>query len=141
MRVLAVADKLSTGHYRARQPAAALAGSGCEVDIAEGGLQLETRGGLFHHVNGLIGYDVLLLLRPSYPFMVNVIDHAQRRGIKVVVDADDDLHSVHSLNRAFDAVNELPGADFKWFRECCKRADLVTVSTPALAQRYGSHGR
>src|SRR5581483_5903109 len=61
--------------------------------------------------------------------------------IKVVVDADDDLHSVHSLKRAFDAVNELPGADFKWFRECCKRADLVTVSTPALAQRYGSHGR
>src|ERR1700739_356084 len=65
------------------------------------------------------------------------------RGRRVVVDIDDDFHSVHPLNRAFDENHPRlqPHANFHHFREAVKVADLVTVSTPALARRYGSHGR
>lgn len=41
----------------------------------------------------------------------------------------------------FRAVGVLAPSSNVWLRKACKAADLVTVTTPALADRYAPHGR
>ena len=73
----------------------------------------------------------------------NVIDLLHARNIKVIVEIDDDFHTAHSNNKAFmlnhPRVNALQ--NWNYLGACVRLADLVTVSTDALANRYGSHGR
>lgn len=82
--------------------------------------------------------DVLVLQRPTADWKALALHDAQKRGITVVVELDDDLHALHP------AQLKQMGASSGHFRnlgECCKHADLVTVSTQALAERYAPHGR
>jgi hypothetical protein len=81
--------------------------------------------------------DVVVLHRPSYGALVEQIPLLQGAGVAVVVDVDDALDEVrsdHSLRRVFAQWGPHQG-------RACELADLVTCSTPALAERYGSHGR
>jgi hypothetical protein len=145
VKVVAVADRLSSGWYRIRQPVEALRRTEptVHVTIAERGLPLQ-----FHQRTGAfagceLDADVLVLERPTFAWTADLIRHLQRKGTRVVVDIDDDFHAVHALNRAF-AENHprfSATANFHHFRRACAVADLVTVSTPALAKRYGAHGR
>jgi glycosyltransferase involved in cell wall biosynthesis len=133
VRVVGVADKLSSGWYRVHQPIAALQAQGVDASVAELGMPTDLS----------VNADVVVLLRPTMWFAADLIRTLQARGVRVVVDIDDDFHSVHPLNRAFDENHPRlqPHANFHHFRAAVKVADLVTVSTPALARRYGSHGR
>jgi hypothetical protein len=81
----------------------------------------------------------------------------QQHGIKVIVEVDDDFSAIDPRNAAFwacqptqgvymypDGTEKLTGGpDRNWhiLATACARADLVTVTTPALAKRYGGHGR
>lgn len=64
-------------------------------------------------------------------------------GITVVVEIDDDFHAIHKLNAAWKGTSPLhsPESNRDWLMRACQVADLVTVTTPALAERYGEHGR
>jgi glycosyltransferase involved in cell wall biosynthesis len=73
---------------------------------------------------------------------VDCIPSWQRYGTAVVVDVDDLLSAVDPGNPAFAAYHPSNAAE-NWhhLERACRMADMVTVSTPALAERYGRHGR
>lgn len=113
--------------------------------------------------------DVIVFQRPLHQDVVDAIPALQRQGIAVVVEIDDDFEHLpkgHPARRGtghhlrfqpddpgrgvlprkletraatLDVVE--PPNHRRWLREACRRADLVTVSTPALADVYGGHGR
>jgi hypothetical protein len=58
------------------------------------------------------------------------------------MDVDDLLSAVDPGNPAFAAYHPSNVAE-NWhhLERACRMADMVTVSTPALAERYGRHGR
>jgi glycosyltransferase involved in cell wall biosynthesis len=87
--------------------------------------------------------DVVVFQRPPHRDTISFIEQYQRMGVAVVVDVDDDLRAVHPQNAAYPLHAGLvhPDVHAKFTARCCALADLVTVSTPALAERYGAHGR
>jgi hypothetical protein len=104
------------------------------------GLQGEVSSEEFPAVEG----DVVVFQRPTGAFMPRVVQLLQARGVAVVIDMDDDLSCIHPRNPAFALHHPRDGRShhsWKHAAETCRVATLVTVTTPALAQRYGAHGR
>jgi glycosyltransferase involved in cell wall biosynthesis len=121
----------------------ALGGEAIDCQVLESGLPLMLgRGGRIIGVAPL-HCDVLILQRPMEWTIPLAIPMIQAQGIKVIIELDDDYHTAHPHNSAFQLnhpkVN--PTHNFHHLSECVKLADWVTVSTPALAKRYGGHGR
>jgi glycosyltransferase involved in cell wall biosynthesis len=88
--------------------------------------------------------DVIVFQRPTNVFLSQAIPLLRSKGIACVVDMDDDLRTIHPSNPAFDALHPNRGPKIhSWHNaaEACKKATLITVSTPALARRYGTDGR
>jgi hypothetical protein len=82
--------------------------------------------------------DVLILQRPLMQAAYAVALAAKRQGIKIVVELDDDLHAVHKRNTVEPSIDpkKQPWHNRDWAARTIALADLLTVSTPALA-RYG----
>lgn len=98
------------------------------------------------------GADVVVMQRPmlrrfvegtSPVEPVGAIEMMQSRGIRVVVDIDDDFTSLHHRNTVFQGLHPSKSPDLNWHHltAACRQADLVTVTTPRLAAVYGGHGR
>lgn len=87
--------------------------------------------------------DVVVLQRVVAQDRVELIRALQSAGVAVVVEIDDDLHAIHRRNPAWAPMNPLGNArtNRDWLARACDLADLVTVTTPALANRYAPHGR
>jgi hypothetical protein len=95
--------------------------------------------------------DVVVFQRPTSGYLVQAIPLLQRRGVAVVVDMDDDLAHIDPRNPAWSVHQptvrgphgqQAPNLhNYGNARLACRHADLVTVSTPALADTYGAHGR
>jgi hypothetical protein len=96
--------------------------------------------------------DVMVFQRVSHRFLTQAVPFLREQGVAVVIDIDDDLARVHPSNPAYTALhpkNEYrPRPDgqpsrHSWhnLQAACRDATLVTCSTPALAARYGAHGR
>jgi glycosyltransferase involved in cell wall biosynthesis len=79
--------------------------------------------------------DVLVMQRPVRRRIVEAIPYLQAQGTAVVVDIDDDLESVAPEHPAFTALRSAD-CNPQWLRKAAAAADLVTVTTPRLAQRY-----
>jgi glycosyltransferase involved in cell wall biosynthesis len=144
VRLLATQAADSSGHYRIRQPIDELKRQGVDGIDYVNGLDVEFNdfgGAVNVHLDGDI--DIVVLQRPLMYFMPDVINMLHARGIKVVVELDDDFHAAQTANLAFMLNHPRTNAAQNWHHlgNCVRKADLVTVSTPALAQRYGSHGR
>jgi len=143
MRLVATAAPDSSGHYRIRQPIEALRAKGSTdyEAIAHLPIAFALTGPKDVHLPPDV--EVVVLQRPMMYFMPAVIDVLHAKGIKVAVDLDDDFHTAHANNKAFQLNHPKRNQLQNWnhLGECVKRADLVTVSTDALAKRYGSHGR
>ena len=113
-----------TAHYRCRIPGAALARLGWDV----------------HHVSDLDippAADVVVLQRVLHPGTVDIIRGLQAAGSKVVYDIDDWYDGVPAYNPASkgfgpDALDMLHAA--------LAAADLITTSTPELAEAYSRLG-
>lgn len=90
-----------------------------------------------------IDADVVVMQRILSEERFDTMVALQASGAAVVVEIDDDFHAIHRRNPAWRAANPLndPGIHRDWLMRACARADLVTVTTPALAQRYAPHGR
>ena len=97
----------------------------------------ETRG------RDTVDADVVVMQRILSEERYDTLCALQRSGVAVVVEIDDDFHAIHKRNPAWHGTNGLgtEGIHRDWLMRACARADLVTVSTPALAKRYGAHGR
>ena len=90
-----------------------------------------------------IDADIIVLQRVANKTTLEVMMSLQQAGHAVVVEIDDDLSSLHPHHPAHKVLNPTNDPDTNWeiMRQACKQADMVIVTTPALAERYGRHGR
>lgn len=87
--------------------------------------------------------DVVVLQRPGRRHWAEIIPMLQKLGIRVVVDVDDLFDRIDKENTSHGDYdpNKRDSHNLKWIDLACRRADLVTVTTPALLDRYGyGHG-
>lgn len=157
MRVVVYpADLGGCGHFRLIWPAQLLAAAGHDVEIrppADRGLKL--RIGPDEHVADVLdvdGVDVMVFQRLTHQWMAEAVPLLRAKGVAVAIDVDDDLASVHPRNPAYRSMHprfaDRPGPAGQIHRHswlhlaaACREATLVTVSTPALLDRYARHGR
>lgn len=140
------ADEGGCGWYRMRFPARACREAGLDVELRDDVPGwIREQGDLVEiaAIDPSYDADVAVFQRPLRRQIVETMGRLQARGVAVVVDMDDDFHALpvgHQARRDTSASAN-PDANRLWLRRACARADLVTVSTPALAERYGAHGR
>jgi glycosyltransferase involved in cell wall biosynthesis len=84
--------------------------------------------------------DLLVMQRVATRAQSEFVTWMRKQGAAVVVDVDDDLRHIHPENAAWSHWNEGP-SHWRWLEAATAEADLVTVTTQRLAQRYASHGR
>lgn len=146
------ADDGGVGHYRLTWPGEALIAQGADVTVAgvedDSGLH-----GLYmerdHGPDELMALeappdaDVVVVQRPLQRDRVRLIRLLQLAGARVVVEIDDDFGALHPRNVSWRSCHPQHSPHRNWVHlsEACHIADLVTCSTPALAERYGRHGR
>jgi len=89
------------------------------------------------------GADVVVLQRPFHDFVAQAVGILQRKGVRVVVEIDDDFDAISARNVAYHGMqpHNSPRHNKVWLRQACLAADLVVCTTPALAARYAPHGR
>lgn len=151
------ADLGGCGHFRLIWPAELLRAAGHDVEIrppADRGLKL--RIGADDRVEDVLdvdGVDVLVFQRLTHEWMAAAVPLLRAKGIAVVVDVDDDLSSVHPRNPAYESMHprfagrvdprtrQVRRHSWHHLAAACRDATLVTVSTPALLERYARHGR
>lgn len=157
MRVRAFpSDSTGSGHYRIQLPCAAAKAAGCDVSIADiapaqPGVQAKRPLPIQRHpanpklVRAVpVDADIVVFQRPVEEAAARVaIPQLQASGVAVVVEIDDDLERLDARHPAHRALNPTrsPEANWRFLREACRQADLVTVSSHALAARYAPHGR
>ena len=151
------ADVQGCGSFRIIWPAEALRAAGHDVEIrppANRGLKL--RIGPDDHVDAVLDVDdvdVAVFQRLTHQWMAEAVPLLRAKGVAVVVDVDDDLASVHPRNPAYAsmhprfagktdrATRQVHRHSWQHLAAACRDATLVTVSTPALLERYARHGR
>jgi len=137
------ADGGGSGFYRIVQPALAARGLGVDVTVSDSAdvTGWQDWGGRNHIDRLHVDADVLIVQRPLSEQMHAVAVQAQAQGMAVVVEVDDDFHTVHKRNVAHDAVDPAhePLHNRTWLTRTCAIADALTVSTPRLL-KYGEPG-
>lgn len=145
------ADTGGCGHYRLIYPAQVLQADGMDVQIEVDGklpaLVIDVPGddGVEQRIVGCaqLETDVVVLQRPLTADIYQLIPHIQKQGIAVVVEVDDDFTCIPPGNPAFAHCHPRLSPQRNWhhLNRAIALADMVTVSTSALARRYGQHGR
>lgn len=146
MKVLiAHADEGGCGHYRLLWPADVLRNEGHEITIDGGGDTIHATWSPDGTVTSVepIDADVVIFQRPLTAHVADAIPFIQKNGSAVVVELDDDFWSIDRRNAAAaDAHPENnPYRNHQHLTRACKAADLVTVSTPALAKKIPNQVR
>ncbi len=135
-------DRWGCGHYRLIWPAQAVAADLDVTVVAADDFDRQLAGtvdGNKFHLRYPPDADIIVMQRPAHPMMPTVIRTLRRQGITVVVDIDDDLAAIHPGNAAHATYNPAtPGSSWRHVMSSCRHANLVTTSTPALAERYGA---
>ncbi len=148
MRILLCpVNRQGSGRFRIGLPASVLQktepgleiylseGLPCKIDVATGkavGLADEFEG-----------WDAVVVQHPMADWQVVALRACRVRGIRTVVEIDDDFEALHHLAPAWASTH--PRSPTPWnrqhLREACREADLVVTTTQVLADRYASHGR
>lgn len=147
MRVLALpGDETGCGSYRVIWPAAFVsqAHPDWQVEIyrpSDVHIAADSRGCLAA-LQGINpdGVDLVIMQRIGTAATFALMRWFQERGTAVVLDADDALWSIHRSNASYTAWNTEHN-NWRWMEAAAREADLVTVTTRRLADRYGKHGR
>lgn len=136
-------DEHGCGLYRTYMPSAA-----CHVEVlADLPVQFDQdasgRISVTDAWTGLEGADVVNIHRPTTRHMFEALQILQSKGVAIVVDVDDDLQAIPRGIDVWDQAQPHQNEDenWGWVLKATQMADMVTVSTPALADRYGRHGR
>jgi glycosyltransferase involved in cell wall biosynthesis len=142
------ADEFGCGHYRVIWPAQEAERRGMDVTIVlpNERTQLGARIGRNGELTEVIypqDADLIVMQRPTHKFLAQAVPLLRQRGVSVVVDMDDDLRTIHPANPAWAMLHPRERSPHTWQNaaEACRVASLVTVSTNALVERYGQHGR
>lgn len=84
--------------------------------------------------------DLLVMQRVSSRAQAELVRWMRSKGAAVVMDSDDAMWAIDKKNIAWKAWNA--GLyHWRWMDVVAEIADVTTVTTPALARRYGKHGR
>lgn len=137
-------DQAGCGSYRMIWPAEVLQSEGHDVQIAKRPLVKVNINVDPPTVVDVVDEDadVIVFQRPCTYQITQLIPILQGRGIKVVIDMDDDLNCIHPSNPAYTQYHPRNvKSNWEWAAKACEIADLVTVTTEQLAEVYGSHGR
>lgn len=136
-------DAGGCGHYRLVWPAEACAAEGKPVLVQQRmpKITVDQRG----NVGGInIGnFKVVVIQRPGSYQIPQVIDIFHQNGVKVVIDMDDSMSKIDPRNPVYKHYDPRTNQKRNWINvaKSCELADLVTCTTDALAEEYGSHGR
>lgn len=84
--------------------------------------------------------DVIIFQRPASYQISQIIPILKDKGIKIVIDIDDDFETLHKLNPAFEVYNDKDNAhrNHHWMKKACSLADVVTATTERLLEKYAS---
>ncbi len=136
------ADARGCGRYRLIWPGQALYTSGKPVNVMNKTPNLSMDNGIFRGINFGSATSVVFQ-RPAKSTYPTAIPHIQEKGIKVIIDMDDSLSTIHPRHPCRKEFDPRISHDKNWMHAAtaCELADLVTVTTEALAEEYGSHGR
>jgi glycosyltransferase involved in cell wall biosynthesis len=141
------ADNAGCGHYRLLFVVDALARQGADVAVDYVGPKViwnrpwQSRPGPDHQVLGIAEpypADVVVLQRPSRRWWADIIPYLRAQRVRVVVDVDDRFDAIRKDHVGY-ADQQGNVVNHRWVDEAARQADLVTVTTPALRDRYG-HG-
>lgn len=147
------ADRGGCGFYRIIWAAEALRAQGADIDVVftTDAEERQVRAAYWTADDGQrtllatsgLDCDVAVLQRPLNDVLADSIPQLQRQGVKVVVEIDDDFDAISPRNISWKSVQPhlSPRSNSRHLRRACDMADLVVVSTPALAATYGRHGR
>ena len=130
------------GYTRLRWPAQHLRSQGCDVAVRAELPAIWQRGPLGIRCIGVekVDFDVAVFQRVFRHDLVVVMDALKKQGVAIVVDVDDDFLALtpkHPVWHDIHPKTTASGKSWVTLREACRLADLVTVSTDALAHRYG----
>lgn len=154
-------DIYGCGHYRLIWPARCAAAQGHDVTVVmpeeRRVLVTVNQGGQPNGERFPADADVVVLQRPTHRFLAATVPMLRARGVAVVIDMDDNLKHIDPQNRAFASLvpafavpsrfspriaQRMPNPHSRAaVEQACRDATLVTVSTQALADVYGAHGR
>jgi len=86
-----------------------------------------------------LDYDVVVLQLPMVEEVVAMIPHIQAQGIAVVADIDDDIAATPKSNPHYDKIapETNPASNWRWLKQGCGMADLLTCTTPYLRRYAG----
>lgn len=87
--------------------------------------------------------DVVVMQRPARRWWADLITTFHDYGVKVIVDVDDLFSHLDPGHIAIPGLAPAPTkpVSYEFVAEACKKADLVTCSTPYLLEHYGfGHG-
>jgi glycosyltransferase involved in cell wall biosynthesis len=132
-----------SGWYRCHVPAAELARRGYQTVVAEQ-VAMSDRGLVLCDSDGNEhdDIDVIVMQRVMHEFAHNLVRIAQDGGQAVVNDIDDWYWGIHESNMASKQSdpNFNPDANREHYRSCIMASDMVTCSTPFLAEQISSWG-
>jgi len=147
MKVLALkADSGGCANYRIEHPARVVRDlTDWDITVADA---VDVEGthypekGIYDITEVKTDADLIIIQRPLRSSMYYTILQAKKQGIAVVVELDDDFHSVPKHNVAYKDTHPKynPDSNYLWLERTCALADVLTVSTPALLKN-GTEGR
>lgn len=119
-----------TSFYRGLGPFSHLRKKYSDIEIVDG----STENSVYDWAK-ILQADILFMQRPSQAFEVQIIKLAKSAKIPIICDWDDIYTDIPKTNPRHDLyMNETRQALIK---ECLELADVITVSTPAIAEAYG----
>jgi glycosyltransferase involved in cell wall biosynthesis len=141
-------DMSGCGDYRVRFPAEAVTARehefGVHVEVSDHLDADATKTPDKTHIRRVDvpgGIDVVSFQRPLGADMVGAIAWLRyhRPDLGIVVELDDDLANVPTSNTAYAALHPAtsPAENYTWLRRAIALSDVLTVSTPSLAETYG----
>lgn len=136
-------DETGCGKYRLIWPAEVLQSEGYDVFITKRPkILVDQSTSPPKVIDVMIPKDVKIAVfqRPGSYQISQLIPILQEKGIKVIIDMDDDLSEIHPKNPSYDFYNK-PYRNAEFMIEACNKADLITTTTEALLEKYASHGR
>ena len=142
-------DTGACGHYRLIWPADAVRALRPDWEITvydPRAVKIErTVAGIRVHGLPWSEIDLLVTQRVGLPAVAELCAFVQERGVSVAMDVDDAMWALDPDNTAYRSWNapRTARSPLHWsiIDQAAEAADLVTVTTPALAERYGGHGR
>jgi hypothetical protein len=156
MRVVVYpADTSGCGHHRLIWPSELLRAQGHDVTVVTPEKRAVTlvvdRDDVVRDVQVAAGTDVVIFQRVTHAFISQAVSVLRSKGVAVIIDVDDDLTAIHPANPAYESIHPTRYGttrngtrhlhSWHFMTEACRRATLVTASTPLLLNKYAAHGR